>query len=151
MSSTKLQVRAANDIVPYDHDLDYSDLEEVMECGLYPFLKWKSIRFARWLYTSLYQYADRPGSPEEKVQWANEVTHLLMPESVEQEGGYDPLGFAIAFRNLAIVKEVYVPFAYIPQAEDAYRQRILLLAQKSGDINMLQVINEELNKVKIES
>lgn len=150
MSSSKLQTRAARDTVPYDHDLTPQDLDEVLACGLYPFLQWKSERFAQWLYQSLYWYADWPGLPEERIQRGKDVTHLLMPESAAMEGGYDPLGFAIAFGNLAIIKHVYIPFAYLPQAEEGYRQRIMLLAQKTGDKQMLQLIMKELDKEKID-
>lgn len=149
-SSTRLQTRAIQDIVPYDHDLTQGDLQEILDCSLLPFLCWKSERFAKWLYRALYRYADRPGTEEERLEWGREVSNLLMPESAKREHDYDPLGYAVSSGNTALIYHVFEPFGYIRTASDAYRQRLLLLAQKSGNIDMLKLITNALDKDKIE-
>lgn len=149
MPANKLYRRSVRGTVPYDDDLVPSDLDEIFAYSMVPFLRWDTVVFCKWLYESLHLFMSAPLSPllkpeEELLYRKDTVNNLLMPEEQVIRDGYDPLGFAISIGNIAMVQHVYMPFKYLENIEDWYRDRILVMAQKSGNIEMLKIINEAL-------
>lgn len=146
---SKLYKRSVRGTVPYDHDLVKEDLNEVFAYSMVPFLKWDNDTFAKWLHDAIDAFLSAPhGSEEELLERKDAVNNLLMPEESVIRGGYDPMGYAVSIGNVALVQHLFLPFEYVEHSERWYQDRILVLAQKSGNIEMLKIINGALFEKK---
>lgn len=142
--ATKLYGRSIRHDVPYDHDLTLGDLDEILTYGMSPFIRWDSDDFTRWLHGAIKGYLEQPNANQTERLRRKEVIDAALANDNDDQ--YDALVHAIAVGNVSLIRNVYVPYGYFERTREP--TTLMLVAQKSGNLEMLRTVNRALIQAK---